>query len=92
MADGIRLSQLWKQIDFVGSQVREIAEVKSQVEDLRSQMMALTTSVNTIASNVSTLIKDNATSSEHGETHKDKYAEFPRERRHYNEEEYHGGC
>jgi hypothetical protein len=86
-----RLQQWQKEIDLISCQVGEITEVKSQVKELRSQMMALTASVNTLASIVSTLMKDKATSSEQGETHRDRYAKFPKERQRYKEEEYHGG-
>jgi hypothetical protein len=91
MANGTKLSKMQKEMDLMSCQVGEIVEIKSQVEDLRSQMMAFTARVNTIASNMATLIKDKATSSEQGENHKGRYAEIPRERQHYNEEEYHGG-
>jgi hypothetical protein len=84
MADGTRLSQMQKEMDLMSNQVGEIAEIKSQI-------MALTASMNIMSNTMSTLIKDKATSSEQRETHRDRYVEFPRERQHYNEEEYHGG-
>jgi hypothetical protein len=84
MAYGTRLSQMQKEMDLMSNQVGEIAEIKSQI-------MALTASMNTISNTMSTLIKDKAACLEQGETHRDRYAEFPRERQHYNEEEYHGG-
>jgi hypothetical protein len=86
MADGTRLSQMQKDMDLMSCQMGEFAEVKTQVEELRTQMMALTASMTSIASNVSTLLKDKASGSDQGETHKGRYADFPREKQHHNEE------